>query len=338
MRALFLTLTLSASLGLSALEPVDIAAMGKYQLSFVAATEVQEMTMPPQLAEVSYLPKSAMKIVAPFSPQQILFLVSDGSKVKKGQRIAQLSGSEVHHFMERYEAQQALMQQAENRYFESKKLFERQAINQEKWQQILTHYYDIKISFGHLQHFAEMFQSGEHDDEGFLVAQQTGIFIYPTAETQTEEMELGSIIEIKELRLLTKLPANYRQSIVQLKTSQCAIKVESVEPKSLGFNVNVWSESLTDNCALTLGDLIEVTPVLSISALEVPSDSIFSIQGITWIAKKQGQQLMPVRVDVIGKSGTSKLLIKQNATLNNAEILSQSVSALQGILLGLGAE
>ena len=69
----------------------------------------------------------------------------------------------------------------------------------------------------------------------------------------------------------------------------------------------------------------------------MPASSVYFFEGEYYAGAKEGAELVPVAVTVLGRYD-GQLLIADNAQLKNAQILISSVSAVQGILLGLGGE
>ena len=315
---------------------VPIDSLGKLNLTYVNAAPSQSVQKSVSTGIVAPLPGSQLHLMAPMTPQQVQYLVADGTAVSKGQKLAMLKGSEVHHFTENLKAKTALLKISQKRFNANKPLFEANAISQSSWFSIAQAYYDAKLAWGHLDHFAEMFESDEDDDIGYLLAPEAGLFLYANGEKDAEATRLGSIISNNSLRIKTMVSADEASLISAIETANCQVQVARTDAIVNGYLTSVWSEPLPESCNLKLGQRAQVNGHFKLKALKIPAQSVFYLNGQSSVFVRSGNVLNVVPVEVVGQSGADALLIKATPQLNNQPVLSSSVSAVQGVLIGLG--
>lgn len=331
------TFSISAMAVPQALEgSVAIDMLGQLDLHYVDVQQVGTVEKSVSTGSVSALPGAALQIIAPMSPQQIDYVVVDGESVTQGQRIAMLSGSEVHHFRDNLKAKEALRTLAKARFDANKPLSESRAISQAAWFDIAQQFYDADLAWEHLNHFAEMFEPLKHDDKGYLLAAEAGVFRLPQATNTTESTLLGSILHTDSIRLTTHMSTAVAQQATTLATNKCEVSIDNVEQVSHRLLVRVWSSPLPETCGLQLGELAEVSVHLDLAALKISAESVFYINGQSAVFKLSGDTLDVVPVEIVGESEGGALLLQAHPLLVGRKVLSSSVSAVQGILLGLG--
>jgi len=76
---------------------------------------------------------------------------------------------------------------------------------------------------------------------------------------------------------------------------------------------------------------------LATSAFKVPKSSVFNIDRAAYILIKQGSNLQAVAVELMD-SNDKVYFVDSTSDLHNKQVLSTSVAAVQGILMGLGGE
>lgn len=347
---LFITVLMSSHAKAEADETptnVSINSLGDLQVQYALVQESTHYADIPLTAKVSYALSEQYMLIAPFMPQQTAMLLPHGSPVKKGQAIAKLSGSEVHHFQEMLVSQQFVLTVNKERYVEGKILFEKGAISVHKWVEIAEQYHDNLIAFGHLKHFAELIQTDNNDKESVtLIAPSEGLLLYPQMVTKTtDEPVLAVIVPLSQVKLAIAAPINQATSIISVESPFCesaTLAIASQEHTADNFHVTLWSEPVSQQCQLQLGQTIRVTPNLARTTQVVPKNSVFSWQQTPHVMVKQGLQLVPTPVNIItsepSDSGANSYFIEPMSILANSEILSSSVSAVQGMLAGMGGE
>ena len=335
----FLLLVLTASTATAQNQRISLESLGRLSLNFAAPQIVPAVPTPAVSGEVSYLPGNGYQLVFPFRVSQQQYLVAPQASVATNTPLVKLTGSEVHHFYEILRAQKDIYDQAEQRYQQNLPLFNSKSINQQSWQAITDHYFASKLELGHLEHAEELLRRANDDDSALLTAPVAGVFIPAGAQLDTEAFVYGEVIEQSALRLKVQLPSQLAGKVSALTVGACYLDVAYRERLSSGLISRLWSAPVTGNadCALGFADAVRVTPVIEQAGLAVPASSVYFFEGEYYALAKEGAELVPVAVTVLGRYD-GQLLIADNAQLKNAQILISSVSAVQGILLGLGGE
>ncbi len=319
-------------------ETLNIADLGQLNLHYTNIKHVESVALQPIKATVTHKTGEAYQMVAPFEPQRHEFLVGNGEYVESGKAVMLLSGSEVHHFLEQFESAKALFNLAKNRYELNKKLFKQKSISNDKWLSISQSYFENKIEYGHFRHFNELIHSIKSEDEIVIKAPLDGYFFYPDLESiNASELKLGQVLPKESLRVKTYINIDEATKIKNLETIHCLIKVDEVSQVAEGLFLKTWSNTITDECQLSFGQVISVIPHLSTDAYQVPKSSVFTIDRSYYVLVKKGTQLKVTPISLIEASNTF-YYIESATDLNNQEVLSTSVSAVQGVLMGLGGE
>ncbi|UAA38643.1 hypothetical protein KIH87_18595 [Paraneptunicella aestuarii] len=328
-------------------ESIAIKDLGSLELEFTQVKTADVYNGQPLSAEVTFSMSQQFLITAPFQPQRVDMLFPHGTPVKQGQIIATLSGSEVHHFQEQLASQEFVYGVSLKRYNEGKNLFEKGAISIHVWSEIAEQYHAIRIELGHLQHFSELLNiDSAHMDTAKLMAPADGILFYPEMlNLDTMDPVLGAIIPADKIRLAVAAPVQLAGQIESVSTRLCAnmpIKIENMEGTAENFHVSLWSEPLPESCSLKLGQTLRVVPQLEQASMLVPQSSVFNWQNSSHVLVKQGNQVQAVPVNVLASNRTvnqvAQYYLELNSALTNNEVLSRSVSAVQGMMAGMGGE
>ena len=335
----FLLLVLTVSTATAQNQRISLESLGRLSLKFAAPQIVPAVPTPAVSGEVSYLPGNGYQLVLPFRVLQQQYLVAPQASVAANTPLVKLTGSEVHHFYEMLKAQKEIYRQAEQRYQQNLPLFNSKSINQQSWQAITDHYFASKLELGHLEHAEELLQRASDDDSALLTSPVAGVFIPAGEQLDTEAFVYGEVIERNALRLRVQLPSQLADKASALTVGACRLEVAYRERLSSGLVSRLWSDPLTGNahCALGFADAVMVTPVIEQAGLAVPASSVYFFGGEYYALAKEGAELVPVVVTVLGRHD-GQLLIADSEQLKNTEVLTSSVSAVQGILLGLGGE
>lgn len=320
---------------------VSLDELGKLSLTYASIDAVSAMEKPASTGIVKVLPGSPLRIISPMDPQKIDYFVAHGENVKQNQRIAMLSGSEVHHFRDNLAAKVALLEITKSRFDKNRELASVNAISQDKWLNIAQQYYDAHLTWGHLNHFAEMFEPHSNKDMGYLLAPSKGVFMFPEQpstdmEAQATETHLGAIVNPNSIRLTTLVNESEKEFVEAIHTDLCSVDVEKIEKINHRFFVRVWSAPLPEDCALQLGAQVNVRVQLSVSAYSVPAASVFYLHGQASIFVRHDDTLKAVPITLIGNTDNNSAVFTAPDLANNDEVLTSSISAVQGILLGLG--
>ena len=326
------------SVSVQASEVIEIKDLGQLDLKFSTVNQVKSLALRPIKATVSHKTGEAFQLVAPFEPQRHEFLVKNGDFVQANKPVMILSGSEVHHFLEQYEAAKSLFNLTKSRYDLNKKLFKQKSISNDKWLSISQNYFENKIEYGHYRHFMELVDSFKTDDEMIIKAPFDGYFFYPDTESiSAGELKLGQVLPKESLRIEAYTGIDEANKLEYFETEHCQINIAEVSQLAEGFFLKVWSLPIPDDCQLSMGENTKVIPHLATSAYQVPKSSVFAIDRDSFIMIKQGQSLISTPVNILDSNG-SVYYLDSEVDLHNKEVLSTSAAAVQGILMGLGGE
>lgn len=332
-------LALAVVPGLSAQE-LELDALGAFELVFQRARPVQNYPGHDVAATVTYRKGEAFIVPSPGRVQQIAYLVEPGAAVAQGQPFAVLRGPEMHHFEMAYESSRALLAGAERRYKANQTLYERKAISESQWLEISEKYYALSLEYEHMRHFFELVLQGDDDPDALtLVAPLSGVIDYSSTPGGVGEGDsIAQFVPDAAIRLEATLPNKLRDRVVALRWGDCESGVERVSAMTDGFFVRVWSVSLAPACRPLLGEQLLVTPLLrSQGAYSLPRSAVFQLQRQTMVLVREANRLHPLAVNLLGAQGDDYVL-SAAAGLADREVLVSSVSAVQGMLLGLGGE
>jgi len=320
-------------------ENVQISELGKFKLEYTTATKTDVMRGSQLIATVAEQVGMAFVLSTPTNIQQIDYILNSGDLIKKGQPFAILRGPEVHHFISEFKVFQKLLELTEKRLNRNKKLFRKKLIDEEKWLTISKNYYETMLEFEHMHHFYDLIISiNESDDSIIIKAPLAGVFTIPINQSHFSEGDvIASFVPEKSIKLKLQLPSNLVSNISYIESNLCKLNVTKKNRIASGAFVEVWTESLTDECPLLLGQQIMVYPFFEEHAFLVPKTAVFSINGKDKIFVKAKSELKPIDISLLTSIDKNYLLSSQ-VDLTNAQILSSSVSAVQGILMGLGEE
>ncbi len=320
-------------------EEIPLESLGKLTLDYNKIVLVD--TYPGQriAAEVTFKKGQAFTLVAPRRVQQIHYLVEVGETVSKGQPIAELRGPEMHHFLDEMEVSKHLLESAERRFNSNKVLFKKKAIKESQWAEVSEKYYAAQLEYEHMRHFNDLvINVDESENLIVLGAPISGVVNYAV---DYAGLKLGDDIAIfvphSAIRLESALPASARNNLVKLKTSHCELEVSSVGGVANNFFVSVWSEPIKEECGLILGQTLLLTPIYAAKGYRVPKGAVFQLHGASTILVLKGEVLVSVEVSLIASEG-GHYIVSSAELIENADVLTSSISAVQGILLGLGGE
>ena len=320
-------------------ENVQISELGKFKIEYATATQTDVIRGSQLIASVKEQVGMAFVLNTPTNIQQIDYILNNGDLIKKGQPFAILRGTEVHHFISEFKVFQKLLNLTEKRLNRNKELFRKKLIDEEKWLTISKNYYETMLEFEHMHHFYDLIVSiNESDDSIIIKAPLSGVFTIPNNQSHFSEGDtIASFVPKKSIKLKIQLPSNLANNISYIESNSCKLNITKKSRIASGAFVEVWTESLTDECPLLLGQQIMVYPFFKEHAFLVPKSAVFSINGKDKIFIKSKNELKPIDISLLTSIDENYLLSSQ-IDLTNAQILSSSVSAVQGILMGLGEE
>ena len=326
--------------GTAAAQEIELASLGALELVFQPAQAVQRYPGRPVAATVGFRRGEAFNVPSPGRLQQIEYLVEPGAAVDKGQPFAVLRGPEMHHFEMNYDSSRELLASAERRFRANRALYERKAISESRWLEISEQYYALALEHEHMRHFFELVKEGDNDPDSLtLVAPVSGMIDYLPAQGVVQEGDnIAQFLPLGVIRLHAALPIAIRNQVAALQAGSCTLPVARVEAVTDGFFVQAWSAPLTADCDLLLGQKLLATPLLQLAGgWRLPQSAVFQWQRQAHVLLRRGERLQPVAVELLGTQGQD-YVVASAVDLGASEVLVSSVSAVQGILLGLGGE
>tara|TARA_R110002110_G_scaffold66978_1_gene182985 strand:+ start:72777 stop:73859 length:1083 start_codon:yes stop_codon:yes gene_type:complete len=333
-------------------ETIPLEKLGTLQLDFAAAREVSQYPAEPVSARVAYRTGEALLLIAPMALHQIDYLLSAGTHVASGQAFAELRGIQVHHLELARESGESLLEVTRNRYRNSEKLRRSNSISDSQWLEASREYYAAMAEYEHLRHFFDaVTEDPEREGVMILKAPLDGVLVYResafdglsgmSSAAQDGDMAHGQVVASfvpdDRLRLQAQVPVSIVAELERLAVPDCELAIERTDALVTGFFVNVWSESVAQDCALRLGQQVVAIPQLRASAFQLPATAVFDWQGSANVLRKAGNGLEAVAVEVIAATG-SDYIVTAGSSLADQQVLVSSVSAVQGLLLGMGGE
>ncbi|TGD74845.1 HlyD family secretion protein [Mangrovimicrobium sediminis] len=336
---LTLVLTLTAWALPTLAQDVAIDDLGALRLDYATVAPGDGYSGPPLAAEVTFRPGEALSLVTPARIQQIAYRVEPGAQVAAGQVLAELSGPEIHHMLTEADVIGQRYENARKRFERNRKLYQQQAIDEGRWQEISDSYFTLRLEYEHLRHFTELLRTADDDPERIsLLAPAAGRVQYAQAQPGIPEGgELALIVPAQALRLRVAVPIEARQGLAQLRFGDCALAVDSISGIADGFFLRAWSAPLAEDCALLPGQQLMVRPFYAVAGYEIPREALLHWNGQPALLLRAGPRLQLAPVEILGATATG-YYVDSEASLAGADILASSVSAVQGILLGLGGE
>jgi hypothetical protein len=341
MKSVVLAILMSlCAVEMAAAQVVELAALGSLALEFERPVAVEVYPGQPLAARVTFRNGEAFTVPSPGRVQQIEYLVEPGATVEKGQPFAVLRGAEMHHFEMSFESSRALAASAEQRFRSNKPLYERKAISENQWLEISENYYASQLEYEHMRHFFELVASGDNDPAALtLTAPLASVIDYNADSSDVYEGDsIALFIPRQAIRLEVALPNMIGAEVTAVRAGNCQLDIERVSAMTDGFFIQAWTQSLPPACPLMLGQQVLALPLVRASnAYRVRKLAVFQLQQESYIWVRRGDSLAAVAVTVLGAEGES-YVVRCEVSLAGQDALISSVSAVQGVLLGLGEE
>jgi len=318
---------------------LNIKDLGLYDFSYKNISQIKHVSGSNLLATTSEKVGSNYSVFLPFSVQQVQYLVVNGEAVVKDQKIAILTGYDVHHFLDEFEAAEALFQNANKQYQSSLRLYKQKVLKQSQWIEISKNYFEAQLRFEHLHHY-KSFLNIDKNEQISIIAPIAGTVRYSNdSAAKAEEELLFDVIPDDAIRLKVTVPLKNIDNLGHIKIGgqQCLLQVDTREKIIDGYTAVIWSKAITSDCSLTLGQKVVITPVYDQTAFMIDKSAVFEFDNHNYIAIKKDQQLNLVSINILN-STNEHYIFASEAELNNAQALITSVSAVQGVLLSLGDE
>ncbi|WP_137226673.1 membrane fusion-like protein [Shewanella sp. MEBiC00475] len=343
MMAKFGTSLLSITICLSSTyvcaESISLTALGHLDVSYISPKKVASYEGSPLPAQIARLPGNDYRVMTPENIQQVTFLVGQGEIVTKGQAIVKLTGPEVFHFLAQIEAAKSLYDLAQQRYDRNKPLLKNGSISTDKWREISQDYFSSHLEYEHMQHFMEMVQRIDAVTESLVViAPVAGIVnLNHLNSPYSAGTQLFSLIPAESIRVKVSVPMSQSTSLSAVNINQCHIAIDEVSAIADGVFLTAWSMPIPKVCNLLLGQQITVIPEYQKAVYLVPKNSVFTWMQDSQIFTQTAQSLSALNIDILG-STPNEYIVASDQDLSQMKVLSQSVAAVKGILLGLGGE
>ncbi|MBN7795952.1 hypothetical protein [Parahaliea mediterranea] len=318
---------------------IDIDTLGSLQLDYTRVAASAGYTGAPLAGDVGFRPGDALSVVSPYHIQRIRYLVNPGGAVTRGQPVAELAGPEIHHFLVQYEVAAERLAVARKRFESNRELYQRRAIDEQRWIEISDAYFSLRLEHEHLAHFRELLREApDNSDHILFTAPAAGRLLYRlTSPGIAAGGEIAQVVPDSALRLRVAIPAGAGGGPSRLARGECDLAIDAIDSVVEGFHRRAWSAPLAPECPWLPGQRVMVSPFYPQQGYEVPRESLLHWEGDPAVLLRSGAQLELVPVEVVS-STTGGYFVRCDATLSDREVLSASVSAVQGILLGLGGE
>ncbi|MFA3789899.1 hypothetical protein AB6T38_02145 [Aliiglaciecola sp. SL4] len=340
-KSIFIATSLMAITSVSAQQlRLDITDLKDLALLTKQVEAVNEYAGRATLGEVLELPGEGYTIRSPLTAQQVHFLHPVGTTLNVGENFVELSGPEVHHYFSQYQLKKSLFDLSKQQYQKNKALFAQTSISQQVWLDISKAYFAAKLEYDEMQHFFELVAGFDEESETLTLKTPIhGAVHYTHFASLTEGDVIARAIPLESIRLSFNIPHDQAANLAYLTTPspQCTLNISAVESVTTQLSTKVWSEPLTAQCPYNLGQSLSVTPFFKQQAYLVPKQSVFSMNGAQFVFVKSADQLQPVKITLTSSRGQNYTVTSETSLINSA-ILISSVSAAQGMLLGLGSE
>lgn len=318
---------------------VSIEDLGDLNLSFAPVQRLDEVPGPAVQARATHRSGAMYRIELPRDVRRANYLVDNGEVVSAGQPFVVLDGPEIHHLLLEYSTLQTRYESAKDRYERSRESYRQQALREDQWVEIADRYLALHLEFEHMRHFQELVrESTEQDEAILLVAPIDGRIQYGDNRGRlVAGTELAGFLAADALRLRARVPTASAENLAGLELSGCRIAVAAVDSVAEGFFVTAWSEPIPADCGVMLNATLSARPLYRRDAYAVPRSAMFTRDGEAQVLVRRGNALESVAVSLLMPDGED-YAISAVSDLAGSDVLVTSVSAVQGILLGLGGE
>ena len=320
-------------------EPLSLETLGKLALSYVQPQKVASYEGSALPAQVARLPGNDYWVSTPENIQQVTFLVGQGQPVTQGQAIARLTGPEVFHFLAQVEAASSLYQLAKQRYDRNRPLLKNGSISAEKWREISQDYFASHLEYEHMQHFMAMVLAKDEASESLTIgAPVAGIVKLNQLDTPYHAgAQLFSLVPSDAIRVRVNVPMSQSVSLSAININECHLTIDAQSAIADGAFINAWSQPVPQDCNLLLGQQITVIPEYQKAVYLLPKYSVFSWSRESQVFTRHDSQLKAITIEILG-STPEQYIVASDQDLSQMQVLSQSVAAVKGIMLGLGGE
>ncbi len=324
--------------GLARAQDVPLAALGDLALRFAPATAIDRVPGAPLRGVVRARGGEDYRVLLPRTAHRASFVAVPGQPVAAGEPVVRLEGPEIHHWQLEFEAVTERHALAEARYDRNRPLYEDGALPAERWAAIQDSYLELSLEYEHMRHFGELLRPDDDPDRLLVGAPIRGTLHFDSrSPARSEGQVLFSVVPDDALRVQVEVPVDRAESLRDLAAGDCTLAIASIDRVADGFFVAAWSEPLSGDCRWTPGTVLSISPRYTAAALVVPRAALFQWQREPHVFVRDGDRLHARPVTVLGDTAGGYAVARDPA-LADREVLVASVSAAQGMLLGLGSE
>jgi hypothetical protein len=348
---LLLAVLLGSALVASAQEPLPqdrlpqdrlpLSRLGDLSLAYTTISRLQTVPGPALRGEVRARAGEAFSVMLPMAASRLTYLRPPGAPITPGDAVVKLEGPDVEHWLTEHQFVAAQLETARQRYESNRQLHENNVLAAGQWADIESRYFELQIRYEHMQHFYELLvepDAGAPHSGVLLTSPRAGTLLFDSRLTGVSAGgTVFSVIATDGLRVRVDVPTSQAATLSQLSLPGCQLPVDSVGTIAHGFFVTAWSAPLGEGCPQRPGSLVSVTPHYSADALKIPRAALFQWRGEPHVLVLGDDALRAVAVTILADTDDG-YAIEANAELAGRDVLSRSVSAVQGILLGLGGE
>jgi hypothetical protein len=332
---LFLLLCIAGS---ARAQDVPLAALGDLALRFAPVTAIDRVPGAPLRGVVRARGGEDYRVLLPRTAHRASFVAVPGQYVAAGDPVVRLEGPEIHHWELEFDAVSERYALAKTRYERNRPLYEDGALPAERWTAIQDSFLELSLEYEHMRHFGELLLPDEAGDSLLIGAPIDGILVFSSRDPERMERSvLFSVLPAAALRVQAEVPVDRAGALRGLAISGCELAIAGVDQAADGFFVAAWSEPLTGDCRRTPGTVLSVSPSYAADALELPRSALFQWQREPHVFVRDGDRLHARPVTVLADTAEG-YAVARDPGLAGSELLVASVSAAQGILLGLGIE
>lgn len=315
---------------------VEREALGNLSVQTQVIEAISTYTGKEIMAQVAVLPGQSYVFKSPINVQQVQYLKGLGDTVAKNEAFAIIQGPEVHHFHHVFETQKVLFEQAQTLFNNSAKLYQRKSLSEQAWLDISNQFHDTKMKFDELTHFFDLVLSFDETQESLTLASPVaGVLQYSIGGSLDANNVIASFLPKQAIRLKLNLPIGASHTPTSVKLGNCHLDIDFIESANSAFYKVAWSKALTADCAFAVGQVLIATPEYKTNAYQVKQSAVFNLNGDNYIFIQNKQNYEAVKVTLV-TSQENTYIVQSAELIDKQKVLVSSVSAVQGILLGLG--
>ncbi|KGE02777.1 efflux RND transporter periplasmic adaptor subunit [Pseudohaliea rubra] len=324
--------------GLARAQEVPLSALGDLALTYADASALDRVPGAPLRGVVRARGGEDYRVLLPRTAHRVTFVAVPGQRVAPGEPVVRLEGPEIHHWALEFEASTDRYALAETRYERNKPLYADGALPAERWAAIQDSYLETGLEYEHMRHFGELLLPEDDEDTLLVGAPIDGMLHFDSrAPAREERAVLFSVIPDNALRLQVEVPVDRAVDLRSLTIDGCQLAIDSLDRAADGFFVAAWSAPLAGDCRRIPGTVLSVRPSYGADALELPRAAVFQWQRAPHVFVRTGDRLQARPVTVLADTAGG-YAVARDPEITAGPVLLSSVSAVQGILLGLGSD